>query len=411
MQRGDRLALYTTHCTHNTVTGNKPELHFPLRPFATDSEGVLRDLTTSICRCSTQTWEPARPNPSMTDVVLGVARSLEQQDLKLGRTHMVLLSPTDCVLHDVSKTFPDLSIHRINPAAMPHRREPELQDTVCFEACCKNVFASNWTSYQSVPDRVKRILKHARSESPVGNLTDVSIDMRARDGCEIINCFGRKDVPHLRLGQVHTVFARIRVKRALTHIVDLGSINPVFNSSLDVKGLRKDLQNAAAVGASKVHLLDVQLYYRNSINTVDCWNYTEAPLITTRELGRLAAPLDNALEVYKRQYFHKFIQLTIEEAQIEAENLLAILSMDNQAARKVVEHIYQEIKYQAKIRQYEHVYRQKLPLCPGPIEIETSHEWLLELWNKRKSKRNGVTVSGGISGLVDGLERLPLGRG
>lgn len=241
---------------------------------------------------------------------------------------------------------------------------------------------------------------------PIGELTDVSLDLRAREGCELIEYFGRRDIPHLRLGQVHTVFARIRVHRTRTQSADLQSENPIFNSSLDVKGLRKDLQNATALGAIKVHLFDVQLYHRNSINTVDCWNYTEAPLITTLELGRLAAPLDNALDMYKRLYFNKFVQLKTEHGRIEAENLLAVLSMDNQAARKVVEQIYQEIKCQVKIREYEQDCRQRLPLCPGPIDIELPHEWLLELWNKRKGKRNGVTVRRGTLGLADGLERL-----
>ncbi|EAT86362.2 hypothetical protein SNOG_06531 [Parastagonospora nodorum SN15] len=353
------------------------------------------------------TWQPTRPNPSMTDVVLGVARSLEKEDLKHGRTHIILLSSAAYVLHDISKTLPNLAVHRINPAALPYRREPELQDTTCFDACCKNVFASNWTSYQSAPGRIKRVLKNARSMGPIGELTNVSLDLRAREGCELIEYFGRWDIPHLRLGQVHTVFARIRVYRTRTQSADLQSDNPIFNSSLDVKGLRKNLHNALALGAIKVHLFDVQLYHRNSINTVDCWNYTEAPLITTLELGRLAAPLDNSLDLYKRLYFNKFVQLKTEDAQIEAENLLAILSMDNQAARKVVEQIYQEIKCQVKIREYEQDYRQRLPLCPGPIDIESPHEWLLELWNKRKGKRNGVTVRRGTLSLADGLERLP----
>jgi hypothetical protein len=407
MRRGDRLALYTTHCAHNTVAGNKPELHYPLRSINTDTEEIFQDLTGNVHRFGTQTWEPARPNPSMTDVVLGVARSLIDQAPKKGRTHLILLSPAAYVLHDVSKVFPDLSIHRINPAALPFRRELELQENICFETCCRNVFVSNWTSYQSVPGRIRRIMKNARSKSPVGELTNISIDVRARDGCEVIECFGRKDIPHLRLGQVHTVFAKLRVRKEHTQGVDLDSVNPVFNSSLDVKGLRQELQNAAALGAIKVHLLDVQLYHRNSVHAVDCWNYTEAPLLSIRELGGLAPPFHNALEVCKRQYFHKFTQLTTAEAKNEADNLLAVLDADNEIARKVVECLYQEINCQVQIRKYEQDYRQKLPLCPGPIDTETPHEWFLDLWDKKKDKRHGITgVAGDLSSLVEGLERL-----
>jgi hypothetical protein len=400
MRGRDRVALYTTHCVHNTVTGNKPEMHHPLRPFSDDSEHLFEDMTTDICARGTQTWRPARPNPSMTDVVLSIAKSLESQELRKGRTHIILLSPAAYVLHDISKAFTDLCIHRINPAALPYRREPELQDTVCYESCCKNVFVSNWKSYQSVPGRVKRILKNARSMSPIGELTDVSIDLRARDGCELIEVFGSKDVPHLRLGQVHTVFARLRVNKNQTQAVDLDSVNPIFKSSLEVKGLRQVLQNAVSLGAIKVHLLDVQLYHRNSIHTIDCWNYTEAPVVITRELGGLAIPIDTAIETYKRLYFHKFVQLSTNEAKMEADNLLAILDVNNDAARQVVERMRHEITCQAKTRQYEQDFRQKLPLCPGPVELETPHEWLLELWSKRKGKRNGIAESQTVSSLI-----------
>jgi hypothetical protein len=343
----------------------------------------------------------------MADVVLAVAKSLEPDGLRPSRTHIVLLSPAAYILHEVSKMFSDLSVHRVNPAALPYRREPELQDTVCFESCCTNVFVSNCSSYQSVPGRIKRILKNARSEDPVGALTNVSIDVRLRNGCELIECFGRKEVPHLRLGQVHTLFVRIRVDRKKTQTVDLESINPVFNSSLDAKGLRRELQNAVALGAVKVHIFDVQMYYHNSIHTVNCWNYTEAPFIMVRELGGLAPPPDSALEVLKRQYFHKFAQLTTNEAKREAENLLAILDVDDDVARQVVGYLSREIKCQEAIRKYEHEYRQKLPLCPRPIEIESPHEWLVDLWHRRKGKRNGVAnVREGIGGLVDGFNHL-----
>jgi hypothetical protein len=346
----------------------------------------------------------------MTDVVLGVAKSLDDHNPKSGRTHIILLSPATYALHEVSKTYPDFSIHRINSAALPYRREPELQDTICDEGCCKNVFVSNWSSYQSVPGRIKRILENARFKDPVGELTNVSIDVRARHGCELIDYSGRKDVPQLRLGQVHTLFTRIRIDRNQTRGVDLNSANPVFNSSLNAKGLRQELQNAVALGAIKVHIFDVQMYYQNSINTIDCWNYTEAPFIMARELGGLASPVDATWEVLKRKYFHKFVQLTTDEARSEADSLLAVLDVDNKVARQVVEYILREIKWQEAIRKYEQKYRQALPLCPRPIEIEYPHEWLLDLWNKRKDKRNGVAgVREDIAGLVygySGLERL-----
>lgn len=406
LRRGDRVALYTTHCAHTLVTGNRPELHHPLWPVGTESEEVFQDLTAKICRYGRQTWDPARPNPSMADVVLSVASSLQGMDLKKSRTHLILLSPAAYVLHDLSKKLPDLYVHRINPAALPYRREPELQDTVCFESCCKNVFVSNWASYQSLPGRVKRILKNARSKNPVGELSAVSIDVRPRRGCELISLDGSKDIVNLRLGQIHHIFAKVRVTTRETQAVDLDSHNPIFNSSLDVKGLRQELQCAAALGAVKIHLLDVQLYHRNSIHDVDSWNYTEAPLFVIRELGGLAVPISGMTEAYKRLYFHEYASLKTEDGLYAAEKTLAALSADQHVERMLAEQIYQELKSQSQIRRYEQDHRQKLPLCPGPIDLEVPHEWFLDLWKKRKGKRHGMAGDRGVDvfSLSDGVE-------
>jgi hypothetical protein len=398
IRRSDRLALYTTHCTHNTVTGNRPELQYPLQPLSTNSEEVFLDLTTDICRRGTQAWEPARPNPPMADVICSVARSLQGQEPRSTRTHIVLLSPAACILHGISKTFPDLFVHQVNPATLPYCRQGVPRDARCFESCCRNVSASGVTSYQAVPRHIKRIFKNARSMEPVGELSNISIDIRAREGCKVIDIVGSKDVPHLRLGQSHTVFVRIRVDQSKTQEVDLNSVNPIFKSSLEVKGLRQELQNAVILGAIKVHLLDMQLYHQNSIHPIDCWNYTEAPFIVTRELGRLALPINNVLELYKRQYFHKFIYSTLEEAKVEADRLLASLDTNHEAARKFIERVYQELDCHTKIRQYEQDYRQKLPLCPGPIDLETPHERYLDMWNKRRDRHHGMGAArGGIS--------------
>jgi hypothetical protein len=378
LRRGDRLALYTTHCAHHVVSGNKPELHHPLQPFSTDCEEVFQELTVNISRYGTQAWTPARPNPSMTEVVLCVVGSLKDQDLKKDRTHIILLSPAAYVLHDVCKFFPDLHIHRINPAILPYRRDPELHDTVCYKTCCQNVFVSNWSSYQSVSGRIERVLKYARSKKPAGELTHLAINIRTKGGCELVEHIGKKDIPCLRLSQVHSFFTRIRVDRAETQTVDLESANPVFNSTLDGKGLRQELENTAAVGAINVHLFDVQLYYHNSINNVDCWNYTETPLFAIRDLGGLSPPVDTSMELHRRRYFHKFNQLPMDPAKIEADNLFAMLDVENDLAKKVVAPIVKEIKYHQDVSRYELEFRQELLLGAGPVEPEDTHEWLLE---------------------------------
>ncbi|KAF2130630.1 hypothetical protein P153DRAFT_396022 [Dothidotthia symphoricarpi CBS 119687] len=412
MNHGDRVALYTTHCTHHMISGNRPDLHYPLRPHGKDTGEIFRDLTASIGQHGTQTCHPPRPNPTMTEVVLSVVKSFKGQNLKNGRTHIILLSPAAYTLHNVSEVFPDIYIHKLNPAILPYRRDPELQDTVCVERCCENVFISNWASYQSVHGRIKRILKHARSQKPVGNITDVCIDLRTRNGCEVIELVGSKDIPYLRLGQVHSLFARVRVTKHETSYVDLDSSDPVFNSSLDVEELRQELLNATIKGATKVHLFDVQVYHRNSLHTTDCWNYTETPFFIIRDLGDLAPPIDTALEVYKRQYFSHFISMTADVAKAEADNILALLDDDNEQAKEVVERMAAEIRYHQHVLEYEKNHRQKLPLCPGPVAIEASpHEWLVDLWDRKKTKRKGVAGvkgedAGHLIGDSNGREQL-----
>jgi hypothetical protein len=414
MGRGDRVALYTTHCTHHAVTGNRPDMHYPMRPFCTDIEETFRELTARIAQFGTQVWDPPRPNPSMTDVILGITRSIECQDLKTGRTHVILLSPAAHVLHDVSKHFPDLYVHQISPAALPYRRDPEFQDTMCFDSCCKNVFASNWSKYQSTPGRIKRILKNARSEKPVGELTGMTVDIRMKAGCELIESYGNQEVSQLYAGHIHTLFARVRVTKSETQAINLESANPILKSALDSKGLRQELLNVAAVGASKVHLLDVQILHQNSLHPVDHWTYTETPLILIRELGGLAPPLDTSMEVYKRLYFYKLTQDPAAVAKVKAEEISTTLPENHEQARKLIQRMSKEIECHLATQEYEKNYRQKLPLCPGPIDIESSpsaHEWLTDLWNRKKTKREFMAgfQDEDITPLTNGINRQRLG--
>jgi hypothetical protein len=315
------------------------------------------------------------------------------EHLRAGRTHVIVLSPAAHVVHGVSKSFPGLYVHRINPALLPYRREPEFQDTICLEDCCKNVFASNWSKYQSTSGRIKRILKNARSKKPIGELADLSVDIRTKPGCELLEFYGHKEIPHLFPGQVHTLFARVRINKAETQNVKLDSNNPIFNSSLDANGLRQELLNAIHVGATKVHLLDVQVLHHNSLLDTRSWIYTESPLILTRELGGLAPLQDTSMEFYKRHLFYELAQGSADMAKVMAEQTLSALPKYHEQANKLLERMSQEIKCHLAIREYEKKHRQRLPLCPGPIEIEGPHEWLEDLWARKKNKRSGIDLA------------------
>jgi len=387
------VALYTTHCTHRDVTGNKPEVLYPIRTVFVDVDEIFRDLTSRIAHSGSQVWHPPRPNPSMTDVILGIARSMQGEHLKAGRTHVIVLSPAAHVLHDVSKSFPDIYIHRINPALLPYRREPEFQDTICLKDCCKNVFASNWSKYQSTSGRIKRILKNARSEKPIGELLDLKVDLRTKAGCEILVVCGNKEIHQLFPGQVHNLFVWVRINKAETQGVNLNSENPILNSCLDANGLRQELQNCVRVGATKVNPLDVQLLHRSSLHPTRSWMYTEAQLILTRELGGLAPLLDTSMEFYKRQLFCNLSRVSADEAKVGAEATLSILPKHHEQVKMLLETMSQEIELHLAIRKYEKEYRQRLPLCPGTTDVEASHKWPHELWARRKNKRSGSDVA------------------
>lgn len=409
LDRNDRVAFYTTHCTHQSITGNRPDLLYPLNYFDAGTEKILRDLTSSVARCGTQAWKPVRPNPSMAEVIMGIAKSLVDKDLRHRRAHVVLLSPAAHTLHDVSQSCPSLCVHQINPATIPFRRSPDVSDMDCVKKCCENVFISNRSQYQSLQGRIKRIVKYARSLKPVGRISQVYVDLRARDGCEIVDFSGDKDIASLRLGQIHTVFAKICVKRSATKEVDLLSRNPIFNSSLDVKDLRQQLQNAATVAAVKVHLLDVQIYHQNSLHGSDYWNYTETPFFVLRKLGGLAPPVSTAVEVQKRRLFRIFVQLHVDAAIKEAGAILATLTDNQEPLERLFRRILREVEHYQRVLEYEQEHRRRLPLCPGPIAIETSpHEWLVEVWSRKKTKRQGVAVveEEEINGLIDGLYGL-----
>jgi hypothetical protein len=382
LQEGDRLALYTTNCTHHPISGTRPDLLWPIRPFSVDTPSKIRELTISIGERGTQTWHPPRPNPPMADIVIGVAKSLENRKLRDGRTHLILLSPTLHVLHDVSKALSSLYIHQISPAVLPCRSNALSTVSKCYDACCKNVFVSNWDSYQSPHSAMKRIIYQARSERPVGKITRVSIDIETKKGCELLEYIGTQSIPVLHLGQVHTLFARVRVIRSEVQEMMLRSDDDTCDLLLD-EPLRQELEKAVAVGAANAHLFDVQVLHRDSLHGAGYWSYSESPLCVVQGLGDSVPPSGFTAEVYNRHIFHRFTRLDLAAARTEVDEVLAILPNHS---NPVLMAIAQEIDHHDEILQYEVEFRQKLPLCLGPVPIEPSdHEWLTDIWSGQKS--------------------------
>ncbi|KAF2706945.1 hypothetical protein K504DRAFT_470937 [Pleomassaria siparia CBS 279.74] len=376
----DRVSLYATHCTHETVSGTVPELMYPLRQLSKESKDELRDMMLSIGHQGAQKWSPVRPNPSITDVVIAVAKSLDNRNPRTGRTHILLLSPAASNMHSLFKTHPELRVHHVNPAVIPAPGLQRLGAATCSEICCANFALHNSNHYQSVPGVVKQIIRYARSESPVGDVTNVHAEIRTQKGCKVITVEGSKDVRRLRPGQVHSFFIRVRVTSFETQEVDLNKEDPVFQSCLNSNYVRQDLQNAAARGGSKVHLLTVQVTNQTSLHDSTTWQYSEEHLFAIKTLGHLARPLDVSAEVYRRALFFMMSRLDPNEAGEQIQELGGRLPVMDPGLKKNVERLQKEIAYHKEVVEYESNSRQTLSICHGPVHVPNPHEWVITRW-------------------------------
>lgn len=370
LDRGDRVALYTTHCTHGSVASTVPDRLLPLRPVCPGTEELFRDLTSDIKECGTQAWHPPRPTPPMSNVILAIAKSLENESPKHERCHVILLSPVFDVLHTVSDTFPNIHIHQINPAVLPFIPNEEHKEMFCHETCCKNVFFGNFTHYQSVPGRIKQIVLQARSEGPIGSIKDIHVDLQPKGGCEVLEIDGPTSMNTLRSGHVSCFFTRLRVAPAQTQELRESTKDPIVQHSLDATNLRQELYVAERLDAKLAHLLSVQVFYKSTLNPPGTWSYIEAPLIAVAKLGRLAPPHDLSLEVFKRRVFHVLNISDNEAAKKQVENLAMEIPDDREDLKQVIHCMAKEIHWHNAVLEYEASSRQKLPSCIGPIGTE-----------------------------------------
>lgn len=391
LTKTDRIALYTTHCTHEIVTGTAPDIWFPLSPADKIGIEIFREMASDVRNLGTQTWKWPRPNPPMSELLIAVAKSLDCKGAKQGRTHIISLSPAVKDLHEVSRPYPLIHVHQINPAVVPFHNDQDPKNKICLDRCCTKVTVDNWGNYQPVADRIRQIVRHSRSEQPLGTVCNVHIDLSRGPGCEVLRYEGTRDITHLRLGQVHTIFAEIKVLRSQTGEMDTKSDDPVRDSMLTANNLRQDLQNAKEMGASKVHLLSVQVMHQSTALPATHWSFFETPLFIVKELGRLTPPTDRALELYKRRFFYAFSHLGAHFTNAEVEALENIVKPElKEQAKKILDRMMKEVEAHKAIVQYEKTNRQNLPLHVGPIDVPYPHPFLVEKLEARKKKRMGM---------------------
>ncbi|KAF2786460.1 hypothetical protein K505DRAFT_318426 [Melanomma pulvis-pyrius CBS 109.77] len=345
-----------------------------------ESKDEIRDMMKSIRRYGPQKWNPPRPNPSITDTIVAVAKSLEIREPKDGKLHIMLLSPALGNVHGVTKTHPGLHIHQINPAIIPIRCKQNLDTEMCSDSCCANFTVHNWNHYQPIPGLLNQIIRYARSEPPVSEVTDVLIKFQPSSGCQILKVEGYKFIRRLRPGQTHAVFMHIRVTRSKTQEIDLENKDPVLQSSLSENNgsLRQELLTARAMGASKVHLMTIQLLNQDSMDEESVWRFRESSLFIFKEMGKLARPADKTVDFYKRLAFYVVSHAETNEANEVIKKLERHVKSKDPALKKNFERLRKEVGTHKEIARYEKTCRGTLPRYPGSAYIPAAHDWIVD---------------------------------
>jgi hypothetical protein len=148
--------------------------------------------------------------------------------------------------------------------------------------------------------------------------------------------------------------------------MDLHSPDPIRDSSLAANNMRQDLKNAQVLGASKAHLLSVQVMHQSSMMPFTHWSFAESPLLIVKEMGRLSTPTDRALDLYKRRLFYIVSRLDVDSAVQEMSDFDATVKPElKEQVRRILDSMTSEVGSHRDIITYEKTSRKNLPSCPG----------------------------------------------
>lgn len=168
----------------------------------------------------------------MDEALAAVAKSFEHKVGTLDRTHVVLFSLVRHGIQEVSELYPFLHFHQINPAILPFCKNL-LEERECSTIKrCDNVTTINYNSYQCPSNCLRQLFQYARSADAEGAISNIHIDLHPRSGCEVVKCEGSTEVPNLRLGEIHSLFAQIKVVWSEAQEMDLASYAPNRDASL-----------------------------------------------------------------------------------------------------------------------------------------------------------------------------------
>ncbi|KAF2659928.1 hypothetical protein K491DRAFT_122536 [Lophiostoma macrostomum CBS 122681] len=404
----DRIGLYTTHCTHDTVTGTSPEMLCPLEPVTQHSRDTLRNQLAALLARGSQHKNPPRPNPAMSEVIRAVTQPVKLQGPASGRAHLFLLSSSAQELHEVSSFEPELYIDHINPAIIPfaipeksNHQETQstlvattvqngttdstpdsildtirnLETKICHKECCHKVTVHNLAQYESLSDGGRRLVQYARYKASAGLVHNVFVDLKQENGCEIIQYEGSQRIPVLRLGQTHYFSIEIKVDRSIQKPLSIDSLNPIRLTALDMNKLRAKLHYAATQGAELVHPLSAQAFYQYALEKTASWACTEAPMTAFKGFGEMERPRDRAMEVYKRR-LHQPMAAADPEAPllVAARLLVGVKPPARPEAKKLLALMARERKSQKASLDFASATAGSLRFL-GRTGMTPAHEW------------------------------------
>ncbi|KAF2020822.1 hypothetical protein BU24DRAFT_469605 [Aaosphaeria arxii CBS 175.79] len=381
---GDRVALYSSNCTHENVSGNVPDKLLPLSCFGPAIGSTVRDLARDMRSQGVQTWEWPRPNPSLDDMLIAILNDIKGYLPRAERTHVMILSPTPREAHKVSAMFPKLHVHQINPSVLPFHKDDGLDTKLCNRGCCDNFTLSHLEhDYQATGERLKKILFHARCERTVDAISKIMVKITPMAGCKILECRGPTYIPHLRSGQVHTFFVQIEVSPQQVAELDVDNLDNIMNAALLKDNLKQDCLNAKITGAIKTHILSIEMMYRSSLYSSHQWMFSKTPFIIFKDLGRMSSPVDRAFEFHQRRIFYEVTHLRRGPALDKLRELAAAVQPDiREPIDNLAERMSRELRAHTAIRDHEVASRQNLPHCFGPLSISGPHHRVVAIWKR-----------------------------
>jgi len=369
LRLGDRVALFTTHCTHANNATKEPDLLVPLYYMCSDTEKIFRTHIEATKRFGTQGFNSSRPIPTMPNTISAIMQYLRRNEPGLRTCHFILLSPKLDDLHSVSIEHPEIHLYYVNPASLPNTRGNGRLVQVCNKNCCKNVLISNWLHFQSLTERIHQIIRYARSNEAQGYIQDVVVNVSPSKGCEILEYHGSPFITSLRPGEVHILLFHLRVSPSRVQKARLDLGGRFYSTSLDVTGWREKLKNVWEMGGEMAHLLKIEASYRNSLFHPGTWTVTEVPFFVHRDLGRMECPRSDSMGLHQRYLFDIIRNMKKETALIKLRELAATCTAEDVCFRQLLQNMENEVLWQQKVAEYELQYRSHLPASIGRLRL------------------------------------------